>query len=151
MLKYLTATAGYSIVFNDKRKDELLGYAADSWAKDLDSRRSTVAPPFVQLNIRVVSWNIKHQQILATSCTETEYTALFYATQEAIWLRLLLTNMGCASGQLTKTFEDNQGCIALVKKPVLHSRAKHIDIKFHFLCENVKDGVIELEYKPTGK
>lgn len=32
-----------------------------------------------------------------------------------------------------------------------HARTKHIDIKYHFLREKVKEGVIELAYKPTDE
>ena len=51
----------------------------------------------------------------------------------------------------TMIYEDNQGCIALARNPVFHSRTKHIDIKFHFLREKIKEGVMKLEYKPTNE
>ena len=47
----------------------------------------------------------------------------------------------------TMIYEDNQGCIALAKNPVFHSRTKHIDIKFHFLHEKIEEGVMKLVYK----
>ena len=77
--------------------------------------------------------------------------ALYSATQEAIWLRLLLDNLNYASGMATTIFQDNQGCIALAKNPIFHARTKHIDIKFHFLREKVEEGVITLEYKSTDE
>ena len=51
----------------------------------------------------------------------------------------------------TMIYEDNQGCIALARNPVFHSRTKHIDIKFHFLREKIEEGVMKLEYKPTNE
>ena len=51
----------------------------------------------------------------------------------------------------TTIYEDNQGCIALAKNPVFHSRTKHIDIKFHFLREKIEEDMMELEYKPTNE
>ena len=54
-------------------------------------------------------------------------------------------------GAATTIYEDNQGCIALAKNTVFHARTKHIDIKFHYLREKVEEGVIELEYEPTGE
>ena len=51
----------------------------------------------------------------------------------------------------TMIYEDNQGCIALARNPVFHSRTKHIDIKFQFLREKIEEGVMKLEYKPTNE
>jgi len=44
---------------------------------------------------------------------------------------------------------DNQGCIALEKNPMHHSRTKHIDVQHHFICEKVESEVINLKYCPT--
>ena len=37
------------------------------------------------------------------------------------------------------------------KNPVSHARTKHIDIKFHYVREAVKEGIISLTYCPTEK
>nr|CCA21918.1 PREDICTED: copia proteinlike putative [Albugo laibachii Nc14] len=124
VLKYLTTTAEYTNVFSGKCKGELLGFADASWESELDSCRSTTGYVFFLIG-SVVSWKSNRQLTVATS--------------------------SCASGQATTIYEDNQGCIALAKNPVFHSRTKHIDIKFHFLREKVEDGVIVLEYKPTDE
>ena len=47
--------------------------------------------------------------------------------------------------------EDNQSCIAMAKNPQYHGRAKHIDIKHHFVQELVGDDTIKLEYCPTNE
>ena len=77
--------------------------------------------------------------------------SLYSATQEVIWLRLLLKDLEYTDQAATIIFQDNQGCIALAKNPVYHARTKHINIKFHFLREKVLDEVITLEYKPTDE
>ncbi len=45
--------------------------------------------------------------------------------------------------------EDNQSSIAMAKNPQYHGRVKHIDIKHHFVREQVSNGTIELKYCPT--
>ena len=45
--------------------------------------------------------------------------------------------------------EDNQGTIAVARNPISHNRTKHIDIKFHYVCEALENGVIDLIYCPT--
>ena len=46
---------------------------------------------------------------------------------------------------------DNKSAIALAKNPVLHDRSKHIDTKFHFICDCVDGGQIKLEYVETAR
>ena len=71
------------------------------------------------------------------------------ATQEAVWLRRLLSEMRMCSKEPTILKEDNQGAITIAKNPVSHSRTKHIDIRYHYVCEAVKAGSISLEYCST--
>uniref|UniRef100_A0AAV1UTQ2 Polyprotein n=1 Tax=Peronospora matthiolae TaxID=2874970 RepID=A0AAV1UTQ2_9STRA len=148
ILKYLKTTQDTSIVFSGFNKGELIGYADANWAGDLDTRRSTTRYVFF-LNGSAISWNSKRQPTVATSSTEAEYMSLYNATQEAIWLQSLLKDLVYGTKAATTIFQDNQGCIALAKNPVYHSRTKHIDIKFHFLREKVASAVITLEFKPT--
>ncbi|GJX49581.1 hypothetical protein Tco_0276426 [Tanacetum coccineum] len=42
-------------------------------------------------------------------------------------------------------FYDNKGAIDLCKNPILHSRTKHIEIRHHFLRDNVQNGNISIE------
>ena len=148
ILKYLKTTQDLHIKFSGNSKGELIGFADANWAGDVDTRRSTTGYVFF-LNSGVISWNSKRQPTVATSSTEAEYMSLYSATQEAIWLRLLLKDLEYTDNAATTIFQDNQGCISLAKNPVYHARTKHLDIKFHFLREKVMDEVIVLEYKPT--
>ena len=45
--------------------------------------------------------------------------------------------------------EEIQAAITTAKDPVKHTRAKHIDIRLHFLRHAIKRGDIELEYCMT--
>ena len=38
----------------------------------------------------------------------------------------------------------------LVNNPVYHQRTKHIDIRYHFIREQVHDKCINVEYLPTS-
>ena len=44
---------------------------------------------------------------------------------------------------------DNQGAIALSKDNKFHVQTKHINICYHFICEVVEDGKIQVKYIPT--
>ncbi|GJV47784.1 hypothetical protein Tco_1437996 [Tanacetum coccineum] len=44
---------------------------------------------------------------------------------------------------------DNKSAIALCCNNVQHSRAKHIDIRYHFIKEQVENGIVELYFVRT--
>ena len=44
---------------------------------------------------------------------------------------------------------DNTSAISISKNLVLHSKTKHIPIKYHFLREQVAQKIVKLEYVPT--
>jgi hypothetical protein len=44
---------------------------------------------------------------------------------------------------------DNTAAICLSKNPILHSRAKHIEIKHHFIRDYVQKGVIDIQFIDT--
>ena len=76
--------------------------------------------------------------------TEAEYIALCSATQEAVWLNELLTDIKAPPQTPTLVKENNQGTIAVVRNLNSHNRIKHIDIKFHYVPETLEDNIIDL-------
>ena len=46
-------------------------------------------------------------------------------------------------------FCNNTSAISISKNPVMHSKIKHIPIKFHFLREQVLNNTIKMEYVST--
>lgn len=127
----------------------LHGYSDADWAGDIESRRSTSDYVFV-LNGGCVSWRSKKQRSVALSSTEAEYMALSEATQEAVWLKTFVSELGeHASDEPVLIYEDNQDSIALAKNSEFHKRTKHIDIRFHFVREKVESSQVVLQYCPT--
>jgi len=58
----------------------------------------------------------------------------------------VLEKLGFKEQKDTTILCDNNSIIQLSKNPMFHGRSKHIDIKFHFLRNLVKDGIIKLCY-----
>jgi hypothetical protein len=50
----------------------------------------------------------------------------------------------------THIYGDNQSSLALAENPEFHQRTKHIDIKYHFIRQQVEKGTIHLSYIPTA-
>ena len=51
----------------------------------------------------------------------------------------------------TPIFCDNTSAIAISHNPVMHSKTKHIDIRYHFIRDHVMKGDIEIHFIPTDK
>ena len=96
-----------------------------------------------------VSCSSKKQASITKSTTEAEYVALSQTTQEAIWMRRLLSDIGCNSEEPTTMYEDNQGAIEISKNARFNNRTKHIDVRFHFIREKVSTNEVRVIYLPT--
>jgi hypothetical protein len=46
-------------------------------------------------------------------------------------------------------FCDSTSTISVAKNPVLHSKTKHIEVRFHFLCDHYEKGDIDLYHIDT--
>ena len=143
IMRYLNGTLDHGLMY--RCTGDIAGFSDADWAGDHDDRKSTSGFVFM-MSGAVISWNSKKQTCVALSTAEAEYIALAKAAQESIWLQRLLGDMGeCLINPIT-IFEDNQSTIAMTKNPQFHGRAKHIDIKFHFIREQVIAKTVELKY-----
>nr|GEV87857.1 copia protein [Tanacetum cinerariifolium] len=92
----------------------------------------------------LTSWFSKKQTVLAISTTEDEYVSAEKACQQALWMKQALIDYGIRLDDVP-IMCDNKGAIDLSKNPVQHSRTKHIEIRHHFLRDNVQKGNISIE------
>nr|GEY09943.1 copia protein [Tanacetum cinerariifolium] len=74
-----------------------------------------------------------------------EYIAMFGCCAQILWTRSQLTNYGFAFNKIP-LYCDNHNAIALCCNNFQHSRSKHIDIRHHFIREQVKNGMVELYF-----
>ena len=100
-----------------------------------------------------VSWGSKKQSSVSLSTSEAEYIALSLDIQEGKWIHCLLCEILAAVNRLVPEltiFDDNQSCIKMTKNPVNHGRAKHIDIKYHHIRDEIKRCEVKLKYCETS-
>ncbi|GJZ11007.1 retrovirus-related pol polyprotein from transposon TNT 1-94 [Tanacetum coccineum] len=100
------------------------------------------------LGDRLVSWSLKKQKSTAISSTEAEYIALSGCCAQILWMRSQLTDYGFEFNKIP-LYYDNKSAIALCCNNVQHSRSKHIDVRNHFIKEQVENGVVELYFTRT--
>nr|GEX64820.1 hypothetical protein [Tanacetum cinerariifolium] len=75
--------------------------------------------------------------------TEAEYIALSGYCAQVLWMRSQLTDYDLGFNKIPM-YCDNKSDISLCCNNVKHSRSKHIDIRYHFIKEQVENGVVEL-------
>ena len=146
-MRYLKGIAHFGLVLGHHGEGlfDLVGWTDSSWAQDPDSHCSVGGFVF-DVAGSSVSWSLKRQPTVALSTVEAEYMASLNAMKEAVWLRVLLEDMGFPQTAATLIHAHNQGCIALAHNPVAHSHAKHINIRHHFIQERLQNSEIWLEY-----
>ncbi|GJT93212.1 retrovirus-related pol polyprotein from transposon TNT 1-94 [Tanacetum coccineum] len=79
---------------------------------------------------------------------KAEYIAMSGCCAQILWMRSQLSDYGFAYNHIP-LYCDNKSAIALCCNNVQHSRSKHIDIRHHFIKEQVKKGVVELYFVRT--
>lgn len=80
------------------------------------------------------------------STTEAKFIAATTSASQAIWLRRILEELHFYQHGPTVIHCDNSSTIKLSKNPVLHGRSKHIDVRYHFLCDLTTKKTIDLVY-----
>nr|GEW12031.1 retrovirus-related Pol polyprotein from transposon TNT 1-94 [Tanacetum cinerariifolium] len=113
----------------------------------IDTRKSTYGG--IQfLGDKLVSWMSKKQDCTAMSSAEAKYVALSVSCAQVIWMRTQLQDYGLNYNNLP-LYCDSQSAITISCNPVQHSHTKYIHTRYHFIKEQVKNGIIELYFVIT--
>jgi spore coat polysaccharide biosynthesis protein SpsF (cytidylyltransferase family) len=146
VFRYLKGTLSYGILYSGRseEKDILKGYSDSDYAGCVDSRLSRTGFIF-EMNQGPVTWQSKKQKSIATSTTEAEYVTCCTTAKETVWLRRLLDGLNRKQRGATRLGVDNQSTIRLFKNAELHQRTKHINVQYHFVRQEVKNGSIEVQ------
>lgn len=150
-VKYLYGTANFGLKLGSTVTEgqlKLEAFCDADWAGDTVDRKSNSGFVF-RLGQSSVSWGSRKQPCVSVSTMEAEYVALAEVSQEATWLRRLLTELGEVQSAPTVVWEDNRSCIDFVALEKQNRRSKHIDTKFHYVKDLVAGGAITLRYCAT--
>ncbi|GJS97810.1 retrovirus-related pol polyprotein from transposon TNT 1-94 [Tanacetum coccineum] len=126
---------------------ELTAFSDADHAGCLDTRKST-SGGIQFLGDKLVSWMSKKQNCTAMSSAEAEYVALSASCAQVMWMRTQLQDYGFNYNKIP-LYCDSQSAIAISCNPVQHSRTKHIHTRYHFIKEQVENGIIELYFVRT--
>jgi hypothetical protein len=148
ILRYVKGTVDFGILFPScdvGKKCKLDGFTDASWCSDVDDRRSTAGYMFF-INNLPISWCSKKEQVVALSSCEAEYIAAAMCATQAIWLKTLIEEVTGEVSEAATIKIDNVSAINLAKNPISHGRSKHIELRFHYLRDQVTRGLLKLEH-----
>jgi hypothetical protein len=148
VLRYLKRTKNLGLIYKKTLDKYISGYCDADYAGDIGTAKSTSAFCFF-LALCLISWKSKLQSIIAQSTTEAEYIAINSAVKEAVYIKLLLTELGYYFQDKFPIFTDNNGALLLSKNHQFHERTKHIAVKYHYVRDLINQGEIDLVYINT--
>ncbi len=124
-------------------------FSDSDFAGDIENRKS-ISGFIIYLNDNLISWSSKQQPIVTTSSTEAEYVSLSDMVKEILFIKGIIKFMGIEVKTPIKINVDNKGAIFISENPTV-KRTKHIDTRYHFIRQYVKDNIVEIEFIQSDK
>ncbi|WVZ85044.1 hypothetical protein U9M48_032006 [Paspalum notatum var. saurae] len=142
IFRYLKFTPELGLWYYSGSSLSLRGFSDTDHAGCRIDRKSTSGTcQFLETSL--VSWSSRKQASVALSTTEAEYVAAASCCSQLLWMKATISDFGLKYGRIP-LLVDSTSAISVAKNPVLHSRTKHIDVRFHFLRDHCEKGDIEL-------
>ncbi|GKB78245.1 hypothetical protein Tco_0945140 [Tanacetum coccineum] len=141
IFQYIKGTMHFGLWYPKEFGIETIVYVDSNHARDYVDRKST-SGVCTFMGCCLTSWFSKKQTALAIS--QLKRNMLGKACQQALWMKQALIHYGIRLDNIP-IMCDNKEAIDLSKNPVQHSRTKYIEIRHHFLRDNVQKGNISLE------
>ncbi|XP_022635936.1 uncharacterized protein LOC111241573 [Vigna radiata var. radiata] len=118
ILRYLKSAPGRGILFT-KHTDyqEINVYTDADWARAINDRRST-SGYFTFVGGNLVTWRSKTQNVVACSSAEAGFRGIALGLCEALWLKLLLEDLGYPPRQPIQLYCDNKVACDIAHNPV---------------------------------
>jgi hypothetical protein len=117
----------------------------------------------IKLDDCPIAFASRKQGEAALSTVEAEYLALSMAMRELLWLRRIVQEVADGfqvaynpkSVVHSTVWEDNQGCIAVARRPDHTARTRHIVTKYHHFKDNIRVDAsgngIEIAFCPSAE
>ena len=148
LFKIFKGTMDYGLWYPKYQNFTLRAFIAADWERSVDDRKSTSGATFFLGNC-LVSWLSKKQSSISLSTAEAEYIVVASCCTQVIWIKRTLEDLLVKYEDPIVISCDNTSAINISRNPVMHSKTKHIPIKYHFLRDQVSENVVKLEYVNT--
>lgn len=101
----------------------------------------------------LISWKCKKQRTVGNSTCEVELFAVSEIVKDVLWLQNMLTELNCREYIIKpiNIFCDNQATIQWLKNARSSTKTRHVNLKFHFIRDEIEKGNIEVLHVNSGK
>lgn len=147
VLRYLVSTQNLMLELGNRNGTVIEAFVDADFGSDTITRKSRSGFVILVFGSSVI-WNSRQQQTVSLSSAESEYIALAEAISEVIGLKNLLSEFGVKMKEPTLIHVDNQAALKMAENGT--TRVKHIDVKYHFIRDHIKNGNIRLTYVSTN-
>jgi hypothetical protein len=128
-----------------KGKNWSLQVFCDSdWADDSETRISVTGFILYLMNVPIC-WRSKSQKGVILSSSEAVYVAMSEAVKEVKFIYYLLRDIGIEVKLPIIVKTDNFGAMFMAQNSSSNVRTRHVDTRYHFVRENLDDGIIKIE------
>jgi hypothetical protein len=130
IFRYLRHTPDFGLWYSASSSLALHGFSdADFVRCRLDRKSTSGTCQF--LGSSLVSWSSRKQSSVAQSTTEAEYVAVASCCSQLLWITYTMSDFGEEYTNVPLQC-DSTNAISIAKNPVLHSKTKHIEVRYHF-------------------
>eukprot|EP00253_Pinus_taeda_P029064 PITA_29064 len=147
-LTIIEGTTEYALWYPKGNDLVIQGYTDADWEGSVDDRKSTNGATFY-LGSCLVSRLSKKQSLISLSTTEAKYVTAADCCTQVLWMKKTLQVLQVKFDEPIPIFCHNTSAISISKNLVMHSKTKHILIKYHFVREQVAEKNMKLEYVGT--
>jgi hypothetical protein len=147
IFRYLRHTPDFGLWYSASSSLALHGFSDVDFAGCRLDRKST-SGTCQFLGSSLVSWSSRKQSIVAQSTTDAEYVAAASCCSQLLWITYTTGDFGEEYTYVPLQC-DSTSAISVAKNPMLRSKTKHIEVRYHFLRHNVEKGKITLIHVPT--
>ncbi len=123
---------------------DLHGYVDSDWATCPRTRRSLMGV-CLRLAGGTIAYKTKLQPTVAQSSTEAEFMGASDFGKLVLYVRSILWDLGIPQHAASILYEDNDACTAMAMAQKPTSRTRHMDIKYHVICEWVEQDLLKLD------
>jgi hypothetical protein len=148
VLQYLQGTKGLMMTHRRTDSLQIVGYTDSDYAGD--DRKSTSGYVFTLVG-GAISWKSSKQTVTTSSTVYAKFVACFEASGQVNWLKKFIPGLKVVNNihKPLKLYCDNAPAVHYAHNNRSSGAAKHIDIKYYVVKDEVPNQIICLEHIRT--
>ena len=154
VIKFVLDTKDYGLkvapVIGTDEDWQMTIFSDSDFAGDVETRISVTGYCIFLLSVPIC-WRSKSQKGVTLSSSKAEFVALSEAVREIKFVIQVLESIGVLVKTLVIVRVDNIGAIFMAENVTTSQRTKHVDVRYHFVREFIKDRIIKIIFVKSAE